>query len=189
MQCTKDNPDSQAGGGYFGGKPTYSMLALGTGSGDGITLNRGLFSGGHGFTLNGDIYSNSTINVYPSLTTDGAVSARGHCSSGITAALGKHCDTGVSVADPNYPMPSGPLTPPATQPSCSIFGGSYQVVVRGPLPCLARAILISHWPDFAHAIRVEVGRKRKHAHARSSLGWRSSAVPRVRGSKRVEASR
>jgi hypothetical protein len=130
VQCAKDDTDSQAGGGYFGGKPSYSILALGLLPGAGITLDRGLFAGGHGFTLNGDVYSNSTISVSPSMTTDGTVKARGNCSGTITAAA-KQCNTGTPVGDPNYAMPSGTPTQ-KTAPNCTRFGGAYQVLTFDP---------------------------------------------------------
>ena len=131
--CTKDTTDSQIGGGYFGGKPTYSMLALGlTG---GITLDRGFLSGGHGFTLNGDIYSNSSITVYPSLTTDGVVSARGNCvTKDRITAVKVNCNTSSQVIDPGYAQPgtTADLKTPDTHPTCNIFGGAYQVFTFHP---------------------------------------------------------
>ena len=129
VKCEQDTTDSLAGGGYFGGKPTYSLLALGQTAGAGITLSRGLFST-HGFTSNGDIASNSTISVNPSFTTDGKVTARGNCSGTITAAA-KQCNTGVPVADPNYTAPTGSTTEKSV-PNCNPLGGQYQVLTFQP---------------------------------------------------------
>jgi hypothetical protein len=129
--CQKDDPDSRAGGGYFGFKPTYSLLTLGTSAGDGITLDRGVSFGG-GFSATGDIYSNASIVVHPSLDTTGSVSARGLCTNNITADGGKHCNLGASESDPNYSAPSGPLQPPSTMPKCTLLGGSYQVLTFQP---------------------------------------------------------
>ena len=126
--CQQDGTDSQPGGGYLGGKPNYALLTLGTGLTDGISLDRGASAGGGGFSVTGGIYSNATIFTRPSLAVDGAVGANRGCSNSITATGGTTCNTGTQVADPNYTSPTPTPQPPATMPTCTVPGPSFQVL-------------------------------------------------------------
>lgn len=101
-------------------KPTNAVLTTAVTGEDGLTVN---VADGRDLKVHGPVFSNSTINVPAgSLTSDASVTARGGCTSTITATPAKVCDFGAAAdlrgATPDYPVSTADRTA-ATLPPCN----------------------------------------------------------------------